>query len=63
MSVLAVRNGISEDEFKKRAYKFFKTDSSKTSNSEKYNAASLSGYAKPDLVQTRMNELSAALGL
>jgi hypothetical protein len=63
MSVMAVRNGISESEFLKKAYNFYSTDGSKTTNSDEYNKASISGYAKPELVQARMNELKKVLGI
>ena len=61
MGVLAVRNGISEDEFIQKATGFFNTGNANASVSDKYNKAS--GYAKPELLQARLNEMAIALGV
>ena len=63
MGVLAVRNGISEKEFIEKARAFFGTDGSKTTNSDIYNASSLSGSATPEQVKIRMDAMAKALGI
>ena len=62
MGVLAVRNGMSEEEFIEKATTFFNPDGTKTTSSDAYNDASISGSSKPEQVKIRVDEIQKIMG-